>query len=137
MIESRSNSGGICPEIAGSEAGEESSISCKSTSRSNKVSFASNVTAREITSPSLTGLPPTVSMVEYTGVWHSGVLRAFPDPAVLNVGRHFFSPPPHKLGAAKRETVSKISLELRAFRTGAGNRPFATVGHVTCFSRTH
>ena len=35
-------SGGICPEIAGSEAGEESSISCKSTSRSNKISFASN-----------------------------------------------------------------------------------------------
>ena len=94
---------------------------CPANPPHDQTRFPSPVTAREITSPSLTGLPPTVSMVGYTGVRHSGVLRAFPDPAVLNVGRHFFSPPPHKLGAAKRETVSKISLELRAFRTGAGN----------------
>ena len=38
----RSNSGGICREIAQNEVGEESSISYKSTSKSNKVSFASN-----------------------------------------------------------------------------------------------
>ena len=51
--------------------------------------FSSPVTTRQISSPSLAGLPPTVSMVGYTGVRHSGVLRAFPDPAVLNVGKQY------------------------------------------------
>ena len=51
------------------EAGELSSVSCKSTSRSNKLSFVSN-RAREIT---LTGLPPTVLMVASTAVRHAGV----------------------------------------------------------------
>ena len=63
------------------------------------------------TSPSLTMLPPTISMVGYTAVRYLGVLRAFPDPAFLNIWKHFLSTPPHKLGAANRKTVSKIKLD--------------------------
>ena len=42
MSQARSNSRGICHEIARNEAGEEISISHKSTSSSNKVFLASN-----------------------------------------------------------------------------------------------
>ena len=69
--------------------------------------------ARDILSPSLTGLPPTVSMVRYTAVRDSGVsvvLGAF--LACVNIGRNFFAPPTDKLGAvANRETVFKINLD--------------------------
>ena len=58
-VESRSNARGIYREIAGSEAGEENSISYKSTSRSNKVSFVRN--GEGVTS--LAGLPLTVLLV--------------------------------------------------------------------------
>ena len=71
--------------------------------------FPSPVTAREILSLSLAGLPPTVSMVGYTTVKHSGVsvvLRTF--PPCVNIGRNFFAPQPDKLGAAaNREIVLK------------------------------
>ena len=86
--------------------------------------FPSPVTAREVTS--LTGLPSTVSMVEYTAVRHSGVpVVVWAFPACANIGRNFFSPasqhstsqqlPPDKLGAANRETVSKSNLDERPF----------------------
>ena len=87
----------MCREIAGREVGELSSVSYKFTSRSNKVS---PVMAREILSPNLTGLPPTVSMVRYTAVKDSGVsvvLQAF--LACVNIGRNFFAPTTDKLGA--------------------------------------
>ena len=75
--------------------------------------FPSPVTAREILSPSLTGSPPTVSMVRYTAVRDSGVsevLRAF--PACVSIGRIFFALPPDKLGAAaNKETVFKGNLD--------------------------
>ena len=64
LSRAKSNSEGICREIARNVTGEESSNSYKSTSRSNKVSLASNGNRAEITS--LTGLPPTISMVGYT-----------------------------------------------------------------------
>ena len=105
----RTNSGGICHEIAQNEAGEESSISYKSISRPNKVSFASNG-KRDYKCDRVTSFS---SMVGYTAVRHSGVsvvLRAF--RACVNVGRHFFSPPPGKLGAA---TVSKSNLDEEPF----------------------
>ena len=67
-------------------------------------------------------------MVGYTAVRHSGVPvveRAFPALACVNIGRNFFSPasqhstsqqpPPDKLGAANRETVSKSNLDERPF----------------------
>ena len=73
--------------------------------------FHSPVAAgREVTS--LTGLPSTVSMVGYTAVRHSDVsvvFRAF--RTCVNIGTNFFSPPPDKLGAANRETVSKSNLD--------------------------
>jgi len=62
----------------------------------DQTKFPSPGTAREIAS--LTGLPPTVSMVGYTAVRHSGVpvfVRAF--PACVNIGRNLFSPPPDEL----------------------------------------
>ena len=84
LSRAKSNSEGICREIARNVTGEESSNSYKSTSRSNKVSLASNGNRAEITS--LTGLPPTVSMVGYTaGV--SVVLRVF--RACVNIGKNF------------------------------------------------
>ena len=84
LSRAKSNSEGICREIARNVTGEESSNSYKSTSRSNKVSLASNGNRAEITS--LTGLPPTVSMVGYTaGV--SVVLREF--RACVNIGKNF------------------------------------------------
>ena len=80
--------------------------------------------AREITS--LTGLPPTVSLVKYTAVRHSvvsEVARAF--RAYVNIGRNFFSPPPNgppnKLAAANRETVQcpkAIEMKSLLFRCG-------------------
>ena len=74
--------------------------------------FPSPVTARAILSLSLTGLPPTASMVGYTTVKHSGVSvvsRTF--PPCINIGRNSFAPPPDKLGAAaNRETVFKRNL---------------------------
>ena len=69
---------------------------------------------REVTS--LTGLPPTVSMVGYTAVRHSGVsvvLRAF--RTCVNIERNFFSPPPDKLGEANRESVYKSNLDEEPF----------------------
>ena len=73
---------------------------------------------------SLTGPPPTVSMVGYTAVRHSSVpvvVRAF--PACVNIERNFFSTAsqlstctsqqllPDKRGAANRQTVPKTNLD--------------------------
>ena len=71
------------------------------------------------------GLPPIVSMFEYTSVSHSGVpevVRAF--PACVNFEEFFSSVsqlcksqqlPPDKLGAASRETMFKRNLEEEYF----------------------
>ena len=84
--------------------------------------FPSPVTAREILSLSLAGLPPTVSTVGYTTVKHTGVsvvLRTF-QPCV-NIGRNFFAPPRDKLGAAaNRETVLK-KIWMKSLGTGVHN----------------
>ena len=71
---------------------------------------------------SLTGPPPTVSMVGYTAVRHPSVpvvVQAF--PACVNIGRNLFSPAsqlstsqqllPDKRGAANRETVPQTNLD--------------------------
>ena len=84
----------------------------------NQTRFPSPLTAVK----SLTGPPPTVSMVGYTAVRHSSVpvvVRAF--PACVNIGRNFFLPAsqlstsqqllPDKRGAANRETVPKTNLD--------------------------
>ena len=63
--------------------------------------FPSPVTAKEILSLSLAGLPTTVSTLGYTTVKHSCVsvvLRTF--PPCVNIGRNFFALPPDTLGAA-------------------------------------
>ena len=65
------------------------------------------LTAREIIS--LIRLPPTVSMVGYTAVRHSGVpavVRAFPD--CVNIGRNFFSPPPDELGSVSKSFCTAV-----------------------------
>ena len=71
--------------------------------------FPSPVTARAIRSLSLTGLPPTASMVGYTTLRDSVVsvlLQTF--PPCVNIERNFFAPTPDKLGAAaNREIVLK------------------------------
>ena len=112
-IESRSNSEGICREIAGSEAAEEALF--PTNPPQDQTRFPSPLPAKDYLLQA-TGLPPTVSMVGYTAERHSGVpvfVRAF--PACVNIGKNFFSPVPDKLGAANRETASKSNLDEEPF----------------------
>ena len=75
-------------------------VQTRSKSKQDQTRFPLPVAAgREVTN--LTGLRPTVSMVGYT----VAVVLAF--PTCINIERNLFSPPPDKLGAANRETVSK------------------------------
>ncbi len=113
MSRARSNSGGICREIR-LETKPAKKAQFPTNPAQDQTRFPLPVTAREIAS--LTGLPPTISMVGYTAVRHSGVsvvLRAL--RACVNIGRNFFSPPPGKLGAANREKVSESNLDEEPF----------------------